>query len=126
MAMKGYTLHSPKLQNWSLTIKLFNFISRIFVGGFLLLFRDAIDVFYSPAKFPGCHPQDYITIQRECLSILSTAKYHSSAVSSTFQVSVIFLIKSITCRKISYILDILLLMVVGSYHKLFHGCGIIS
>ena len=37
------TLHSPKLQHyWSLTIKLFCVLSRTFVRGVLLLWRDAV------------------------------------------------------------------------------------
>ena len=46
MARKG-TLRLPKLQHYSgLTIRLFSIISRILVGGILLLCRDAVGVFY--------------------------------------------------------------------------------
>ena len=43
------TLHSPKLQHyWSLTIRLFNAISRTFIWEVLPLCRDAVRVLYSP------------------------------------------------------------------------------
>ena len=42
------TQHSLKLQDWSLNIRLFNFISRTLVEGVLPLCRDAVSVFYSP------------------------------------------------------------------------------
>ena len=45
------TLHSPKPQhNCSLTIRLFNVISRPLVGGVWPLSRDAVSVFYSPTR----------------------------------------------------------------------------
>ena len=45
------TSHSPKLQDWSLTIKLFSVICRtlVGVGWILLLYRDVVGVFYSPS-----------------------------------------------------------------------------
>ena len=40
--------HSPKLRHyWSLTMRLFSVISRIFVGG---VCRDSVVVFYSPSR----------------------------------------------------------------------------
>ena len=45
------TLHSTKLQHcWSSTIRLFNVISRTLVKGVLLLWRDAVSVFYCPSR----------------------------------------------------------------------------
>ena len=45
------TPYSPNLQGWSLAIRLFCNISRAFVGGGgLLLWRDAVGVFYSPSQ----------------------------------------------------------------------------
>ena len=46
------TLHSPKLQHyWSLTIRLFNAMSRTFIGERVLpLCRDAVDVFYNTSR----------------------------------------------------------------------------
>ena len=50
MAIWG-TPHSLRLQHyWSLTIWLFNVISRTLVNGVLPLCRDAFDVFYSPDR----------------------------------------------------------------------------
>ena len=49
MAVKAYS-YSPKHRSWSLTIRLFNVISRILVVEVLLLYRDVIGVFYSPTK----------------------------------------------------------------------------
>ena len=52
MAMKG-VLHSPKLQDYSnLTIRLFSVISRILIGGVVVLplCREAVGVFYSPSQ----------------------------------------------------------------------------
>ena len=44
------TLHSQMFQNyWSLTIRLFNIISRTLVGGELAFGRDAVGIFYSPS-----------------------------------------------------------------------------
>ena len=52
MAVKGNP-HSPKLQHyWSLTIRWFSAISRIFIewGWGLVICRDAVGVFYSPSQ----------------------------------------------------------------------------
>ena len=45
------TLHSSKLQYWSLTIGLFNVISRKLFGGFLPHCRDAVGIFYCLADW---------------------------------------------------------------------------
>ena len=42
--------HSIKRQDWSLTIWWFSVISRILVGWFLSLCRDAVDVLYTPSQ----------------------------------------------------------------------------
>ena len=49
------TQHSPKLQHYcSLTIRLFNVISRTLVGwGVLPFCRDAVGIYYSPSRL-GC------------------------------------------------------------------------
>ena len=45
------TLHSPKLQHyWSLTIRLFNVISKTMIVEVLPLCRDAVGVFYIPIQ----------------------------------------------------------------------------
>ena len=43
------TPHSPKLQNWSLTIRLFSVICRTLVGVAIHPCRDAVDILYSPS-----------------------------------------------------------------------------
>ena len=44
MAMKGCSTF-PKLHYWSLTFRLFGIISRTFISGVLLLYRDTVGVF---------------------------------------------------------------------------------
>ena len=44
------TSHSPNLQDWSLTIRLFCVISRTLEVEVLLLCRDTVGVFYSPSR----------------------------------------------------------------------------
>ena len=50
MAIKRYS-GFPKLQHyWSIIIRLFSVICKTFVGGVLLLCRDAVGVFYNPSR----------------------------------------------------------------------------
>ena len=54
MAVKGYFLHSPKLKDKNLTIRLFSVIPGIFVGGGVLpLCRGAVGIFYITSKLGG-------------------------------------------------------------------------
>ena len=49
------TLHSPKLQDWNLTIKLFSVIFRTLIGQGLPFFRDAVSVFSALANWVELH-----------------------------------------------------------------------
>ena len=62
MAMKG-CLHSPKPQHyWNLTIRLFSVISWTLVVGVLLLWREAVSVFYSPSQLGHIFIESTVTI----------------------------------------------------------------
>ena len=108
--MKWCTPHLSKLQNWSLTIRLYPVISWTLVGRqALLLYGDVMSIFYSPRQLGCFHNQVFPGIQE------SLKQWVTQAIDSEFVLSWLCLINVLLIDIINiYIKTLIILQLLNN------------